>query len=402
MLRACMVVHATYPDDARVRREAEALLSDGWHVDVVCLRGDGELPIEDCGGATVYRIPIQRHRERGLAVYLLEYLMFFIAASVRVTTLHLRQRYDVIQTHNMPDFLVFVAFLPRLLGARTVLDIHDLVPELYAIKFGVASNHPVGRITRWVEHVSTGFADQVITAGEPFRRRLIRRSVPTEKITVVMNSADPSLFQAVQRKEARDGNSDCLTLMYHGGIFHRYGLDLAVRAVDQLRCDIPDLHFFIYGEGDAVPEVRSLIAQLHLEKHVHLEGFVPIDDIPSLIARADLGLVPYRQNPFTDMLFPTKAFEYIVMGVPVVMARTEAVVDLFSDIPDLFVEPANVDDLASRILALYRDPQRRRRLLERSESAYLPYSWSSQREQYLSLMHRLASPRLRAPSPQFQ
>src|ERR1700687_5679773 len=134
MSRACMIVHSTYPADPRVRRESEALLSNGWHVDVICLRGEGEKSIENCGGATAYRFQIKRHRSSGLAAYLLEYLLFFIAASFWVTLLHLRRGYRVVQVHNMPDFLVFTTLIPRLLGARVVLDMHDLVPELYAVK----------------------------------------------------------------------------------------------------------------------------------------------------------------------------------------------------------------------------------------------------------------------------
>ncbi|HEX5418327.1 MAG TPA: glycosyltransferase family 4 protein [Chloroflexota bacterium] len=400
MLNACMIVHSYYPDDPRVRRETEALLGDGWKVDVICLRGKDEKATEECGGATVYRIPIRRHRS-GLSVYLMEYLSFFLAASARVTGLHLRRRYDVIQAHNMPDFLVFTGLLPKLFGARVVLDIHDLVPELYSVKFGVESSHLLGKIVRWAERRSTGFADHVITAGQPFRRRLITRQVPPEKVTVVMNSADPGLFRPVQAREVESIECERFTLMYHGGIFHRYGLDIAIKAVNQLRDKVPGLRFQIYGDGDAVPDLRRLIRDLALEDKVQLGGFVPIDRIPSLIAQADLGVVPYRQNPFTDLLFPTKAFEYIVMGVPVVMARTGAVADLFTEIPDLFVRPESVDDLASRILTLYRDPQRRHQLLNVSEAAYLPYSWNSQREQYLNLMHQLVKTRLPVLSPQY-
>lgn len=398
MPRACMIVHSHYPADPRVRREAESLLADGWAVDVICLRDPGEKPREECAGATVYRIPVTRHRASGLAVYLWEYLLFFFAASFRVTALHLRRRYDVVQAHNMPDFLVFAAAIPRLLGARVVLDIHDLVPELYGVKFTGRGSRLVARITRMVEYVSTAFADQVITAGEPFRRRLLARQVPAEKVTVVMNSADPRLFHPLERAPANPEGDNRFTLVYHGGLFHRYGLDIAVRAVHRLREEIPDLQFRIYGDGDAVPELEQLIGELRLEERVHLGGFVPLDRIPALIAGADLGVVPYRQNPFTDLLFPTKAFEYIVMGVPVIMARTEAVVTLFGEVSDLFFQPGDDRELAERILALYKEPARRQLLLAVSRAAYAPYAWDRQQHEYLALMNRLVTGRGSMPA----
>ena len=391
MRNVCMIVHAYYPADPRVRRQVEALLAKGWGVDVICLRDGGELSVEVCNGARVHRLPVRRHRGSGLAVYLLEYLAFFLLAAFQVTRLHLRQRYAVVQVHNMPDFLVFSALFPRLLGARVVLDIHDLVPELYTLKFGGRRDHLLVRITRWVERWSTAFADHVITAGEPFRRRLVARDVPREKITVIMNSADPQLFRPLPDDKARAGDNGGFTLMYHGGLFERYGLDIAIEAVDRLRERIPGLRLHIYGQGEAVDGLRRLIEERDLREQVRLGGFVPLDEIPSLIATADLGVVPYRSNPFTDLLYPTKAFEYLTMGVPVVLARTGAVVELFGDIPDMFFQPEDADDLAACIFALYQNVEKRQRLLDAARRAYVPYAWESQRGEYLRLMERLTT-----------
>ena len=60
---------------------------------------------------------------------------FLVRSSAALTGLHKRNRYDVIHIHNMPDFLVFAAWYPKLTGAKLILDIHDVVPELFANKF---------------------------------------------------------------------------------------------------------------------------------------------------------------------------------------------------------------------------------------------------------------------------
>jgi glycosyltransferase involved in cell wall biosynthesis len=394
-----MVVHSYYPGDPRVRREAEALAGDGWSVDVVCLRGKGELATEDCGGVRVFRLPDQRHRGGGLAVYLLEYAAFFALASLRIVWLHLHRRYDVVQAHNMPDFLVFTGLIPRLLGARVVLDVHDLVPELFGLRFGAGTRHPVVGLTRWVERASVAFADHVVTAGEPFRRRLVEAGAPPTKVTVVMNSADPGLFRPVVADGAGKGGNGHFRLVYHGGLFERYGLDVAIRAVGQLREAIPGLRLDIYGEGEAVADLARLVRELGLSDRVRLRGYVPIDQIPGAVVTADLGVVPYRRNYFTDLLYPTKAFEYIALGVPVIVSRTAAVAALFAAVPEMFFEPDDVDGLAARILALYREPERRERMLLAASAAYSPYAWESQRERYVALMRRLAAPH-RSPAPE--
>lgn len=398
MRRLCMVVHERYPDDARVRREAEALRDDGWEVDVVCLREHGERAYDESGGVRIFRLPVRRHRGSRLVVYLLEYLQFFLLASLRLAGLHALRRYDAVQVHNMPDFLVFTALVPRLLGARVVLDMHDLVPELYSVRFGGDQNHPAARLTRWAERRSIAFADHVITAGEPFRRRLVARGVPPEKVTVIMNSADPRLFKATPRQVSQESRNG-FSLIYHGGLFERYGLDVAVRAVARLRHAIPSLRLDIYGPGEAAPMLERLIDELDLRDRVRLGGNLPIDAIPQLIDQADLGVVPYRRNPFTDLLYPSKAFEYIVMGVPVIMSRTGAVVELFGGVPDMFFQPEDVDDLAAHILRLYHHPERRQQLLEQARRSYAPFAWERQRKAYVLLMRRITGGALSPAKP---
>ena len=76
--------------------------------------------------------------------------------------LFFRKRYDIIQVHTMPDFLVFAALVPKLFGAKVILDVHDLMPELYMCKFRAGPRHFIIRLITWVERRSIGFAHQAI------------------------------------------------------------------------------------------------------------------------------------------------------------------------------------------------------------------------------------------------
>jgi glycosyltransferase involved in cell wall biosynthesis len=384
-----MVVHADYPADARVRREAEALIEAGWGVDVVCLRRPGERQRERCAGVEVHRLPLWRRREGGVATYLVEYMTFFTLASVWVARLHAARPFDVVQAHNMPDFLAFTGLWPKLSGARVVLDVHDPVPELYAARFGAGASHPAVRVTSWVEQRSAAFADHVITVGEPSRRALLGRGLDPEKLTVVINSADPGLFRPVAPSRPKSDPAE-FRLGYHGGLFERYGLDLAIRAVHRLRDEIPGLRLEIFGFGELEGELHRLVDELALRDRVLLGGFVPIDEVPGLMAGVDLGLAPYRRSSFTELLYPSKAFEYLAVGVPVIMSRLSAMRELFGEVPDLFVEPGDVEALADRIRVLHADRARLRRLLEAGQRAYEPYGWERQRRRYVELMERLA------------
>jgi glycosyltransferase involved in cell wall biosynthesis len=386
MKKACMIVYSFYPDDPRVRREAEALMDAGWKVDIICLRGDEESAVQSYQHAQVYRLSCVKRRGASLSTYLAQYSKFFLLATARLVRLHMRRRYDLVQVHNMPDFLVFTALVPKMLGTHVILDIHDLVPELYAAKFVDREDHPFVRLMRWTERRSTRFAHHVITVGETFRRRLEGRSVPSERLTVVMNSADTRLFHPMKPRVPSNGD---FRLVYHGGVFERYGLDVAVRAVARLKGQIPGLQFEIYGGGDALESVTQLVADLGVQDIVHLSGAIPLEKVPDRIAGADMGVIPYRSNLFTELLYPTKAFEYIAMGIPFVMSRTSAMRELFGDIPDLFVAPDDVEGLAAHILALYHSPARRQRLLLAESEAYKPFAWDEQRRKYVTLVDRI-------------
>ena len=396
MKNACVILHSYYPTDPRMRREVEALVDQGWSVDVFCLRNSGEPAHEVCSGAHVYRQPVRRHRGSGLAVYLAEYLAFCLLALVKVGWAHIWRRYAIVHVQNLPDWLVFAALVPKLCGVPIVFDIRDLVPELYAAKYPGQPNHPMVRLMVRAEQASTRFASHVTTATEACYRRLAERGVPAEKLTVVLNTADPRIFRPVAAPVVQFAGKPHFTLMYHGGLSDRYGVDYAIRAVDKLRTAIPGIRLLVFGEGEAEQGWKQLAQTLGLEAQVQFGGFVAQDRIPGLIAQADMGVAPYCKNPITDLLYPTKAFEYLTLGVPVVMSRIDAVEELFGDTPDLLVAPEDVDVLAERILTLYNDPARTQRALDAARRTCSPLNWEQQRHIYLDLIDRLALNRRRA------
>jgi len=191
-LRVCMVVHAYYEGDARVRRYAESLAALGHRVDVLALRAP-QLPVrEQIAGVALQRLPLSRRRG-GLLRYVYEYLVFTLLCGI---VLAFRpRRYDVVHVHNMPDFLVFAALVPRLFGARVVLDVHDLMPEVYASKFKTGLRHPgiwPLRVQEWLSH---RFASAVVFATERFRACAIARgAVSAARSIAVMNAADTRVF----------------------------------------------------------------------------------------------------------------------------------------------------------------------------------------------------------------
>ncbi|HEY0736720.1 MAG TPA: glycosyltransferase family 4 protein, partial [Herpetosiphonaceae bacterium] len=290
MKNHCMVVHAYYPvREPRVEREVNALLKHGYTVDVICLRQDGEPATETRDGVRIIRLPVKRHRGKGAAVQLLEYLAFFTAAFARLALLHRRERYDVVQIHNLPDFLVFAALVPKLAGARVILDIHDVMPEFYASRFKSGmSSWPV-RLVRWQEWLSCRFADHVITVTDLWRETLIQRGVRPDKVSVVMNVANDQVFQAGAAAEAPERQDDHFNVLYHGTITERYGIDLLIRATDRVRHTIPEVRLTIHGVGEYRDALAQLTAELGLQDYVQFSTrFIPTPEMPQFIRQADV------------------------------------------------------------------------------------------------------------------
>ena len=320
----CMIVHAHYPiGESRVEREALSLIANGQEVDVICLRGNGEPAVSVEDGVHVYRLPVTRHKGKGIGVQLFEYLAFFILAFAKVTSLHRKRKYGIVQAHNLPDALVFAGLVPKLTGSRLILDLHDLMPEFYAARFhGSMKSWPV-RILRWQEYLSCRFADQVITVTELWRQKLIQRGVPPEKVSVVMNVANDRVFYRSPGLSSAALNNGHFNLIYHGQVTERYGIDLAIQAIHLLRDEIPGLRLTVHGRGDYVDELQALTEKLGLGERVEFSThYVPTAELPGLIRSADAGVVPYRQDVFTDEILPTKLMEYAALGIPAISART--------------------------------------------------------------------------------
>jgi len=388
--RHCMVVHAYYPlGETRVEREALALIDRGYDVDVVCLQDVGEPARDSADGVNIYRLPVRRGERRGQMWQLVEYLTFFLLASIKLIGLHLRRRYGVVQTHNLPDFLVFAALGPKLLGARVILDLHDLMPEFYAARGGHSMTSLAVRLVIWQEQISCRFADHVITVTDIWRETLIARGVPTSKISVVMNVADTRIFRPSRAELPSHHRNGALRLIYHGTLTHRYGVDLILQALAHVRHEIPGLCLTLIGAGDALDDLKRLAEELGVEDQVDFRSEVYASQLPPLIAQADAGVVPNRNDLFTDTLLPTKLLEYVALDTPVIAARTRTIAAYFDDSMVRFFRPGDAADLADAILDLHTDRSHLELLARNARKFDEKHSWSQVSAQYVALVDRL-------------
>jgi glycosyltransferase involved in cell wall biosynthesis len=381
MARVCVIRQGFFPLDTRVRREVHALASAGHEVDVICLRRSGQRAYERLGRVTAYRLPLPHQRTDARSRYLIQYALFAFAAGVLAAGLHARRRWDVVQVNSMPDVLVFAAAGPRLFGARVLLDLHECMPEFFAVKYG--ARHPLAlRALEFAEQASIRFADHVITCTEQMRETFVARGADPSKIDVVLNSSDEAIFD-VRRYPPAPRTAGRFTLICHGAIERSYGLDTLLRACSLLQDEIDGLGVQIYGEGTYRPELERLADELGLNGAVNFsDGFVPMEQLLAAISDADAGVVPMRRNAFRELTHCNKMFDFVAMRRPAVVSRTRAVEAYFGDSCFAMFEAGDERDLARAIRALHRDAQLAQDLVDRAAATSAPYRWEFQRRIY--------------------
>ena len=382
-----MVVHEYYPKDIRVRREAEALIDKGYSLDVICLKTPDERFESVWNKVKIHRLPIKRHRGSPLIIYLLEYFNFSFFALFRLMYLYFQKRFDIIHIHNPPDFLIFTAIIPKLFGARIILDIHDRVPLLYLSRFGLHKDHPIIHFVKFIEKMSINFADKLIVAVNTYKEMFIKIGIPANKIEVVLNTADEKYFYPHKSRNVIKNKR--LKLFHHGTLLKRYGTDILIKAIGMIKEKGLDFSLDIYGEGDFETHLKKLIKRLKLEKNVFLKGFAPWEFLPEEIAKADLGIIPNLKDKHVESALPTKLFEYIVMEKPVIISKTRGVYDYFSEKEVTYFEPGNIKELAQKILAFKRNPEPFLRKIPRAKKKYKKISWDNQKKVLFSIYQNL-------------
>jgi glycosyltransferase involved in cell wall biosynthesis len=383
-----MVAYTHYPTDSRVRREAEALVERGDTVDFICLGNESDRKSELYNGVSLMKIYIPRYRGANTLMYIYSYLRFFLVATFKLAKLHLKNPYQIVQVHTMPDFMVFVGIIPKFLGAKVLLDVHDLMPELYQSKFGLAEKNPLIRFITWVERLSIAFADRALAVHKTHLGALLDHGSPSKKFDILLNLPDMKVFSIGDGHNIKEKSS--FELIYHGTISERHGLEVAIRAIDNLRGKIQGLKLKIIGDGDDVPRLIKLVDELDLHNYVEIsKGMIPLDQLVPQIKIADVGIVPIYLDDFTKYMLPVKLLEYVALKKPVICSRTETILAYFDDSMVQYSSPGSVNELAESIYFLYSDDARRAELSANVDKFNNEYNWASQKRVYYSVIDNL-------------
>jgi glycosyltransferase involved in cell wall biosynthesis len=380
-----MVAYTYYERDPRVRRDAEALIEAGFAVDVIALRDNTQPPKETLSGVQIYRVPMSRLRGGKLS-YVFAYLAFFIFASCYISFLQLRHRYGLIHVHNMPNFLVFSAFLPKIMGVPVILDIHDPMPELFGSIFTGKANSFFRSILLFEEKISFWFADQLITVHKGMFGLLTMRGVDPARLEIIHNLPDPAIFG---KPKVIQPNQDYFTLVYAGTVSPRHRLDLVIQALSDIKDEMPDLRLKIIGDGPDLPRLKILSKENQIEGKVDFQGVVSMVEVPALLGQADAALASYSDDDFGNLVFPTKAVEALMVGLPVLCTRVKAVLDYLDDDTLFYFMPDDMDSLIHQIRLIRQNPELVKAKLRNGQNFLSLFNWDLEKCKLIQIVYNL-------------
>jgi len=270
-------------------------------------------------------------------------------------------RADVVVVSSPTFFSIGAAWaLARIKRARLVVEVRDLWPAIFT-ELGVLTNRRVIGLLERLELAAYAAADQVVVVSEGFRENLIGRGVPPDKVHTIRNGVALDEFDPAAARDpavrARLGAApgDCL-LLYAG----THGISHALPAVAAAAARLGDqpVRFAFVGEGADKPKLARALAELGVGNATMRPG-VPHQDVPGLLAAADICLVPLRDVPLFASFIPSKLFEYLAAGKAVVGSVSGEAAEILREAGAVVVPPEDDAALARAIGELAADPERR-------------------------------------------
>jgi len=390
MAKICMLAYTFYSYDPRVLREAEALKDRGDQVDFICLNDfeKGNEKEENVNGVNVYKINIKKYQGSNSIFYILSYFNFFIKSFFKLTFLYIRRKYDVIHIHTMPDFLVFAALIPKIFGAKIILDVHDLMPELYISKFKFKEKHIIIKLLIFIEKASINFANKAIAVHKTHLDALISHNNKIDKFITLLNVPDPKIFYKIADNMLK--NKKEYIILYHGTVSKRHGIEILIKAINEIKDKIKNIRLRVIGNGEDVKRLINIVNDFNLQDNVYFnEKFVQTKDLVEEINNSNVCIVPIIYDKFTKYMLPTKMIEAILIGKPVIVTRTNTIETYFDDGMVIYFESGNFKELAEKILYLYNNQNIIKKLNDNNKKFIDVYNWENHRKILYELVDSL-------------
>jgi glycosyltransferase involved in cell wall biosynthesis len=242
------------------------------------------------------------------------------------------------------------------------------------------------KLTFFEQSISMRAATKIITADHCQKSFLVNCGIPEQKITTILNVANSDIFK--KTNSFRTDNE--FRLIYHGTISERLGIDLILQAIKIAISKADNIIFYLIGEGEYLEDAKLLIKKLSLTNNVILKDkFVPVEKLPEIISKMDAGIIANRNTPISDYMLPVKLLEYVYMRKPVITPKNKIITSYFTTDMLCFYELENVEEMAEKILFLYRNKEARERFATNALRFTERYNYETEMKKYEAVLKEL-------------
>ena len=194
-------------------------------------------------------------------------------------------------------------------------------------------------------------------------------SVKLEKISVIPNGVDLSLFNIINRKNPNK-------IVFAGAMYYHRGLDVLLEAIPKVIKRIPDAKFVLLGSGTEMNKLKKIVSENKLEKSVEFKGWIKREEIPKNISDASIGIGPLRLTDVTSRALPIKVLEYMAVSLPIIAQKGTLPEDVLQNEKNgYFIENSN--DLAEKIILLLDQPKKVESMGIQSSKMVQKFSWNN-------------------------
>lgn len=282
------------------------------------------------GKANILRLPLFPHGGKSVPKRILNYSSFMFSV-VGIGT-WLSKPVDCMYVFLPPPTTGLAAcFLSLVRRAPFLCDVQDIWPES-VVTSGMLGDGMAVKCISAVQNFLYGKATCITVPSPGYRKNLIEKGVSAEKIEVVPNWADESIYAPVARDlelAERLGLRNTFNVLFAGNLGIVQSLDTIVAAAERLR-EVTDIRFVFAGSGVEEARLQALVAEKHLD-NVVFAGRFPQEEMARVCSLAEVLLVHLKKDPLFEITIPSKTLAYLACGKPVLMAVEGDAADLINE-----------------------------------------------------------------------
>lgn len=345
---------------------------------------------EEMDGIQIIRVWSYITANEGFVRRCLDYISYMITATLAALFV---RKVDLIVATSPQFFTAVAGWMTGLLKRRPwVFELRDLWPESIRVVGAMDKSSVLDQLEK-LELFLYRRADAVFAVTQSFRDNLITRGIPAEKIHVITNGADLSRYQPMEKDEnllAQLNLQGCFIVGYIGTMGMAHGLDTVLDTTKKIsQMGLADVRILMLGDGARKKSLLQRVEAEQIENVIFLET-VPKSEVARYWSLLDVSLIHLKNDDLFKSVIPSKLFESMAMGIPVLFGVKGEAADIVSryDV-GLLIEPESSEEMSQALIELRNNHELRQQLSKNCQASAQYFDRSTLAAEMLSVLQSI-------------